>query len=359
MPDERPYSPGLQGVIGAETAIGHVDGEAGHLCYRGVPIEAVVARGTFADVAALLLHDARPAGPLLPLRPPAAVLAAIELLPADVHPMDGLRTAVSAYGAARRLSWPPTPEQAEELLRTAPFLLAAVARIGRGLADFDEQADLPTAFITAATGTVPDPGTAKAIEAYWMACAEHGLNASTFTARVITATRSDLASAVTGAIGALKGPLHGGAPAEVVGQIAEIGSVDRAAAWAHGKLDRKELIMGFGHRVYRAYDPRAAALRAVAESMPHPPEWIALAIGIEDEVLKVIAERKPSRPLRTNVEFYAAPVLAGTGLPPALFPALFALGRIAGWSAHAVEQAAIDKLIRPDARYTGPEGRDW
>jgi citrate synthase len=162
---------------------------------------------------------------------------------------------------------------------------------------------------------------------------------------------------VCGAIGALKGPLHGGAPAEVIGQLDEIGSIDRADAWARGKLARKELIMGFGHRVYRAYDPRAAALRKVAEAMPARPAWLELAIGAEEAILKVLAELKPDRPLKTNVEFYAAAVLQGVGLVPDLFPATFGLARIAGWSAHVIEQAAVDKIIRPDARYIGPAER--
>jgi citrate synthase len=151
----------------------------------------------------------------------------------------------------------------------------------------------------------------------------------------------------------MKGPLHGGAPAEVIGQLGEIGSIDRAEDWARGKLSRKELIMGFGHRVYRAYDPRAAALRKVAEAMPTRPAWLELAIGAEEQILKVFEEMKPGRAMKTNVEFYAAAVLQGVGLVPDLFPATFALARIAGWSAHAIEQAGVDKLIRPDAKYIG------
>ena len=173
---------------------------------------------------------------------------------------------------------------------------------------------------------------------------------------MITATRSDLASAVCGAIGALKGPLHGGAPAEVVSQLHEIGSIDHAEAWARDKIANHGLIMGFGHRVYRAYDPRAAALRQVAEAMDERPEWLDLAIAVEDVV--VLAELKPGRSLKTNVEYYAAAVLEGVGLTPDLFPATFALARHAGWTAHAIEQVSADKLIRPDMRYTGPLDRD-
>ena len=168
---------------------------------------------------------------------------------------------------------------------------------------------------------------------------------------MITSTRSDIASAVCGAIGAMKGPLHGGAPSEVVEQIHEVGSPEKAEQWVRDTLARGDRLMGFGHRVYRAYDPRAAALRdgrRVAWSTS--PEWLELAIAVEDVALRVLAEKYPDRPLRTNVEFYAAPVLMGVGLTPDLFPATFALARHAGWTAHAIEQGANNRLIRPDVR---------
>ena len=202
-------------------------------------------------------------------------------------------------------------------------------------------------------GARPDDETARALDAYFVVGAEHGFNASTFTARVITSTRSDIASAVVGAIGAMKGPLHGGAPSEVVEQIHEVGSPEKAEQWVRDTLARGDRLMGFGHRVYRAYDPRAAALRQVAESMEHRPDWLELAIAVEDVALRVLAEKYPDRPLRTNVEFYAAPVLMGVGLTPDLFPATFALARHAGWTAHAIEQAGANRLIRPDVRYVG------
>ena len=169
---------------------------------------------------------------------------------------------------------------------------------------------------------------------------------------------SDMASAVAGAIGTMKGPLHGGAPSEVVDQLAKMGSVEHAEKWLRDALDRHERLMGFGHRVYRAYDPRAAALRKVAEGMEHKPDWLQLAIQVEDMALRLLAERYPDRPLKTNVEFYAAPVLQGVGLTPDLFPATFSLARHAGWTAHVLEQSADNRLIRPDVRYVGPEERD-
>ncbi len=359
--DDRPYSPGLEGVVGAESAIGLVDGKNGRLLYRGYPIGQLVSRGTYAEVADLLWTGEWHPGVEFHAAPvPEPVLVALRELPHDAHPMDALRTAVSVWGATQKIAWPPTPEQARAVTAFSPSALAAFDRMRRGLAPVepDPTLDLAGGFLQQLTGQTPDRATARALDAYFIVGAEHGLNASTFTARVITATRSDLASAVTGAIGALKGPLHGGAPAEVVNQLHEIGSPERAEAWARETIASGGRIMGFGHRVYRAYDPRAAALRQVAESMDHRPDWLDLAIQVEDVVLRVLEELKPGRILKTNVEYYAAAVLQGVGLTPDLFPATFALARHAGWTAHAIEQVAANKLIRPDMRYTGPAERD-
>jgi citrate synthase len=221
----------------------------------------------------------------------------------------------------------------------------------------DPELDLVPGFLYQVNGERADAETARALDAYFVVGAEHGFNASTFTCRVIVSTRADIASAVGGAIGAMKGPLHGGAPSEVVEQIHEVGSPERAEEWVRAAISNGIRLMGFGHRVYRAYDPRAAALREVAESMERKPEWLALAIAVEDTALKVLAEQHPDRALKTNVEYYAAPVLMGVGLTPDLFPATFALARHAGWTAHAVEQGAANRLIRPDVRYTGPAER--
>jgi citrate synthase len=359
--DSRAYSPGLEGIVAAETALGYVDGTAGRLLYRGYRIGDLVERGSYPAIANLLWTGDWEPGHRLPAGPlPEAVLAALRALPVDAKPMDALRTAVSVWGATQRLAWPPTPEQARALTSFSPSALAAFARLRSGEAPIepDPRLDLVAGFLYQLTGRRPDPGTARALDAYFIVGAEHGLNASTFAARVIVSTRSDIASAVVGAIGAMKGPLHGGAPSEVVEQIHTVGSPERAEAWVRETLDRGERLMGFGHRVYRAYDPRAAALRTVAESLEHPPEWLALAIAVEDVALRVLAERHPERALKTNVEFYAAPVLQGVGLTPDLFPATFALARHAGWTAHILEQAADNRLIRPDARYVGPGERD-
>ena len=361
MPAPRPYSPGLEGIVAAETALGYVDGAAGRLLYRGYRIGDLVERGTYPAVANLLWTGEWEPRHHLPTGPvPAAVMTALRALPATAKPMDALRTAVSVWGATQRLDWPPTPEQARALTAFSPSALAAFARLRQGLEPVEPNPDLDLVpgFLYQLNDTPADAGTARALDAYFVVGAEHGLNASTFAARVITSTRSDIASAVAGAIGALKGPLHGGAPSEVVEQIHTVGSPERAETWVRETIARGERLMGFGHRVYRAYDPRATALRRVAESMAHKPDWLALAVAVEDVALRVLAELHPDRPLKTNVEFYAAPVLQGVGLTPDLFPATFALARHACWTAHVLEQAASNRIIRPDANYTGPAERD-
>ena len=362
-PDQatRPYSPGLEGVIAGETSLSLVDGERGRLLYRGYRIGDLVAQGTYPAVANLLWTgdwDPRHRLPTAPI--PPAVMTVLRAIPASTKPMDALRTAVSAWGTTQDLPWPPTIEQARALTSFSPSALAAFARLraGKEPIEPDPSLDLVEGFLYQLNGERPDPGSARALDAYFIVGSEHGFNASTFTARVVTSTRSDIASAVTAAIGTMKGPLHGGAPSEVVDQLSQIGSPEHAEEWVRDALDRGERLMGFGHRVYRAYDPRAAALRKVAEGMEHRPDWLELAIQVEDVVLRVLAEKHPERALKTNVEFYAAPVLMGVGLLPDLFPATFSLSRHAGWTAHVLEQSADNRLIRPDVNYIGPAERD-
>jgi len=255
--------------------------------------------------------------------------------------------------------WPPTADQARALTAVAPSALAAFARLRNGNEPIEPDPDLGLAagFLYQLRGEMPDEASTRALDAYFVVGAEHGFNASTFTARVITSTHSDLASAVAGAIGALKGPWHGGAPSELVDHLHEIGSIDQAEAWIRATLERGERLMGFGHRVYRAYDPRAAALRTVAEGLTGVADWLAKAVAVEEVALRVLAEFKPDYPIKTNVEYYAAAVLQGVGLPPDLFPATFALARHAGWTAHCLEQAEANVLIRPAVRYVGADER--
>jgi citrate synthase len=355
------YSPGLKGVVAGETALAMIDGERGRLQYRGVPIGELVEGGTYAAVAELLWTGGWDASAHLPCAAvPAPVLDVLRALPPSASGMDALRTAVSAWGALEGLAWPPTVDQARALTAFAPSALAAFARQRQGLDPVqpDPSLDLAEGFLYQLRGERPDAAAARALDAYFVVGAEHGFNASTFTARVIISTHSDLASAVVGAIGALKGPWHGGAPSEVVDQLHAMGTVDEAEAWIRATLARGERLMGFGHRVYRAYDPRAAALRRVAEGMAGLAGWLDMAVAVEEIALRVLAEHKPDYPIRTNVEYYAAAVLQGVGLDPDLFPATFALARHAGWTAHCLEQAEANVLIRPDVRYVGePERR--
>jgi citrate synthase len=360
--DRRPYSPGLAGIVAGETDIALVDGDRGRLLYRGYPIEQIVQHGTFGQVCELLwagqwvAHAPQAAGPIS-----EAVVTALRQLPRATSAMDALRTAVSVWGAEQRLAWPPTVEQARAITSFAPTALAAFARIREGLEPIPPDPSLTSlaaAFLYQLTGARPSAVDARALDAYFIVAAEHGFNASTFAALVIIATHSDLASAVCGAIGALKGPWHGGAPAEVVDQLHQMGSPDKAEAWIRDKLDHHERLMGFGHRIYRAYDPRAAALRHVAEQMGTNAAWLEMAVKVEDIALRLLKERHPERVLQTNVEFYTAAVLQGVGLPPDLFPATFALARHAGWTAHCIEYLKTDKLIRPDVRYIGLPERD-
>ena len=357
---ERGYSAGLKGVVAGETALASIDGERGELRYRGYPIGELVERGSFASVAELLwTGDWDPAATLACEAPPSEVIDVLRQLPAGANAMDALRTAASAYGAVMGILWPPTAEQARAITAFAPSALAAFARLreGKEPIDPDPALGLAAGFLYQLRGEVPDEASARALDAYFVVGAEHGFNASTFTARVIISTRSDMASAVAGAIGALKGPWHGGAPSEVVDQLHQIGSVERAEEWIRATLARGERLMGFGHRVYRAYDPRAAALRKVAEGLAGQAEWLRRAVAIEEVALRVLAEWKPDYPIKTNVEYYAAAVFQGVGLPPWLFPATFAIARHAGWTAHCLEQADANILIRPDVRYVGPPER--
>ena len=360
MNDERSYSPGLKGVVAGETSLAMIDGTAGRLQYRGYPIGEIVDRGTYAQVAELLWTGYwLPAATLAcaPISP--AIVEVLRALPPGANAMDALRTGISAWGAEQGTAWPPTVEQARALTAAAPTILAAFARLrdGQSPVAADPSLGVAEGFLYMLRDERPEETSARALDAYFMVGAEHGYNASTFAARVIISTHSDVASAVVGAIGALKGPLHGGAPSEVVDQLHEMGSVDEAEAWIRATLARGERLMGFGHRVYRAYDPRAAALRSVAEGLAGIAGWLEKAVAIEEIALRLLAEHKPDYPIKTNVEYYAAAVLQGVGLPPALFPATFALARHAGWTAHCLEQAAADVLVRPDVRYVGPAER--
>jgi citrate synthase len=285
---------------------------------------------------------------------------------AGAPPVDALRMACATLSLdlanADDISLPADLAAATMLTARFPTLVAAHARLSHGQEPIAPRSDLSHAanFLYVTHGTEPDPIAARALDTYWVTVIDHGMNASTFTSRVIASTRSDLVSAVTGAVGALKGPLHEGAPGPVLDMLVDIGSAERAEVWVRKELDAGRRIIGFGHRVYKVRDPRAAVLSRVADEMGRghleDRQLFDLARSVEQTVLKVLEEVKPGRNLRTNVEFYTALVLQALGLAPRSFVALFACGRVAGWCARVIEQHAEDHLIRPQSEYVGPRG---
>lgn len=351
------FSPGLEGVLAFTTEIAEPDKDGGALRYRGVDIEDLVSRGVpFGDVWALLVD-----GKFGHSLPPA------EPFPLPVHTGD-VRVDVQAGLAMLAPIWGYQPlldideETArEQLARASVMALSYVAQSARGIYQpavpqkiIDECPTVTARFMTRWKGD-PDPDHIKAIDAYWVSAAEHGLNASTFTARVIASTGADVAASLSGAIGAMSGPLHGGAPARVLPMIEEAERSNDPRAMVKGILDRKERLMGFGHRVYRAEDPRARVLRNTCKALGAPRYEAAAAL--EQAALTELRERRPDRAIETNVEFWAAVILDFAGVPPHMMPAMFTCARTAGWCAHILEQKRLGKLVRPAALYVGPAPR--
>jgi citrate synthase len=369
-----PVARGLDGVVAAATRLSHVDGQNGVLVIGGYELKELAGRVTFEEAAQLLWTGALPApaqreafaAETAPLR--ALPEATMQVLRAarQAPPIDALRMACATQSLDVRDPGDITPEadvaRARMMVARFPTIVAAHLRLQRGEEPIAPRADLGLAanFLWMVHGREPDPVAARALDTYWVTVIDHGMNASTFAARVIASTRSDAVSAVTGAIGALKGPLHGGAPGPVLDMLVDIGSADRAEAWLGRELEQGRRIMGFGHRVYKVRDPRAEVLSAVAEDMSRAAledrRLFDLARAVEQTALRVLDAHKPGRNLRTNVEFYTALVLQSLGLPPRSFVALFACGRVAGWCAHVIEQHAEDRLIRPQSEYVGPRG---
>ena len=365
---------GLDGVVAARTRLSHVDGDRGELIIGGYELKELAGRVSFEAAAHLLWRGTLPTRDELErLR---REFAAVRALPeqtlevvraaAKVPPIDALRMgcATLSLDLADPDDISPTAdlEAAKRLTARFPTLLAAHARISDGKEPLAPRTDLAHAanFLYMLHGTEPDAAAARALDTYWVTVIDHGMNASTFAGRVIASTRSDMVSAVTGSIGALKGPLHGGAPGPVLDMLLEIGSADRAEAWVRNELTAGRRIMGFGHRVYKVRDPRADVLAKVVDAMAaarlEDRALFDLARAVEATTLKVLDEVKPGRNLRTNVEFYTALVLQSLGLKPHSFVATFACGRVAGWCAHIMEQHAQDHLIRPQSEYVGPRG---
>lgn len=357
---------GLEGVVAAATRLSHVDGEAGQLILSGYAVEDLAPRASFEEVAYLFLHGRLPdaserdafAKDLAGRRalPAVAFCVLREAAAAKTPPMDALRMAAPLLSLGR----PENPlEDAMNAIAGFPAIVGAYWRFRNGREPVPVRSDLSHAahYLHQIFGEEPSREHGRGLETYLNTVCDHGLNASTFTARVIVSTHSDVISAITGAVGALKGPLHGGAPGPALDMVFEIGAPDRAESVIRAKLDRGERLMGFGHRVYRVRDPRADVLAVAAERFygsDGDRHVYELARSVETTALRLLRERKPDRRLETNVEFYTALLLHGLGLPTDLFTPTFAVGRVLGWSAHCLEQLREGRLIRPQSEYVGP-----
>jgi citrate synthase len=347
---------GLEGVVAFDTSIAEPDREGGALRYRGVDIEELVGRVPFEKVWGLLVDGHFEPG-MPPAEPhPLSVRTAdpradLQAALAMLAPEWGLRPLIDISHEAAR----------EDLARVSVMALSFVAQSARGVGrppvpqrEVDQATSIPERFLIRWRGEA-DPRHVKAIDAYWISAAEHGMNASTFTARVIASTGADVAAALSGAVGALSGPLHGGAPARVLQMLDEVAESGDAERWVRDALDSGQRLMGFGHRVYRAEDPRARVLRRTAREIGAPR--LEVAEQLEEAALAELKAHKPDRVLATNVEFWSAVVLDYAQVPPELFTPMFSCARVAGWAAHILEQKREGRLIRPTARYVGPEPR--
>ncbi|WP_330460275.1 citrate synthase/methylcitrate synthase [Streptomyces sp. NBC_00820] len=364
---------GLAGVVVTDTEIGDVRGREGFYHYRQYSaVELARTRG-FEDVWHLLVHGTLPDAERRAAF--VAETAALRVLPEEVRaalpavaaagrtsgPLAGLRTALSLLGATR--GFRPVYDIGADRRRSdtvaacaaVPTLLTALYRLGQGLDPVEPRADLSYAanYLYMLTGEEPDPRQARAVEQYLISTIDHGFNASTFTARVIASTGADVAACLVGAVGALSGPLHGGAPSRALDTLDAIGTSDRIDSWIRERVLAGDRIMGFGHAVYRTEDPRSRMLRDIARDFGGPR--VDFAVEVERHVERILAELKPGRELHTNVEFYAGVVMELCGLPREMFTPTFAAARVVGWSANILEQAADSKIIRPAARYVGPE----
>ena len=362
--------PGLHGVVAADTAIGAVHGDEGYFHYGAYDATELARSRSFEEVWFLVREGRLPSADELAdfrrsvaqlRRVPRALMPLIEVVAAlDAPPLAKLRTVLSA--SSEPLGLDPVIDlddtaRRDQSLRVAamvPSVLAALHRRGRGepLVEADPTLGHAAAYLYETTGVKPTPVDARAVEQYLILTLDHGFNASTFTARVVASTGADVADAVCSALGALAGPLHGGAPSRALDALEAIGDPGRAAEWVHSEVAAGRKIMGFGHAVYRAPDPRSGLLREVAERLGGP--LVERAVAIEAEILVTLAELKPGRPLPSNVEFYAGVVMETAGLPRDMFTPTFAVSRCVGWCAHIVEQADAAKLIRPSSRYIGP-----
>jgi citrate synthase len=355
---ETEFRPGLEGVVAVETEIAEPDREGGALRYRGVDIEELVGRVAYEQVWGLLVDERLEPG--MPEPEPYEPRGLTGDAPADVQ---AEIARLSGIWGLRKLTEIDDERARDDLARLSAQVMAIVARSARVA---DGRAD-PVPDDVVATGSTAaekfllrwrgqaEPAHATAIDTYWICTAEHGLNASTFTARIAASTGADAGAAMSAAIGTLSGPLHGGAPAHVIPMVDEVAATGDPDTYVEDLLSRGDRIMGFGHRVYRAEDPRARLLRRTAEELGSPR--VEAAKALEKAALAALQKRHPERVLATNVEYWAAVVLDVADIPAQLTPAMFACARVAGWSAHIIEQKRAARLIRPSARYTGPGPR--
>ncbi|HEY2905240.1 MAG TPA: citrate synthase/methylcitrate synthase, partial [Vicinamibacterales bacterium] len=359
-------SNGLEGVVAATTALSLVDGERGELVIAGYQVGELAERATFEETTWLLWHGDLPSevqldgfrSALASARdiPDATLSLLRDCADRHVDAMDALRMAAGTLSLVSA--------EATGIVARVPTIVASYWRLRNRQEPLAPRRDLGHAanFLYMLTGDVPDPERVRGLETYLNTVVDHGFNASTFTARVITSTGSDLVSAVVGALGALKGPLHGGAPGPALDMVFEIGDASRAERVLRKKIEAGEKLMGFGHRIYKVRDPRADVLAKAAERMftrAGDMALYALARSVEAEALRLLALHKPGRRLQTNVEFYTALLLHGLGLDVALFTPTFAVSRVSGWIAHAFEQRRANRIIRPQSEYVGPRDRRW
>lgn len=359
------YSPGLEGIVAARTAMSDVNGSTGKLLYRGFDIAELAEKSSFEETCLLLYKGVLPTrAELEQLRHdlgeqrvlPPKVLNVLRGLDPRATPMDLLRTGVSALAHfdadVNDMSTEANVRKSLRLVAQTTTLVAAIGRMHRGLEVLppDPSRTVAGDFLRMWSGEDPDPLAEKVFDVCLILHADHGMNASTFTARVIASTLSDMHSAVVGAIGALKGPLHGGANEAVMEMLEEIGTVDRAEEWVRDALARKTRVMGFGHRVYKVYDPRATVLKKFSKELGEragEPQWYDMSERVEKVVLEV-------KKLNPNVDFYSASTYHVLGLESFIFTPIFALSRMAGWTAHVLEQYEGNRLMRPESEYVGP-----
>jgi citrate synthase len=368
------YVPGLEGIVAAQTRLSYVDGEAGELLIGGYPVETLAPAAHFEEVAYLLWHGERPASEQLAAfaadlaaqrEIPGATLELLRVAAEQKLPViDALRLAAGTLSLNTAAGGADLRAAGRPILAQLPTLVAAYWRMRQGQEPVAPHPTLEHAanYLYMLFGEPPPAERVRGLETYLNTVVDHGLNASTFTARVIISTGSDLVSAVTGAIGALKGPLHGGAPGPALDMVFAIGEASQAEGYLRAKLDRKERLMGFGHRIYKVRDPRADVLAAAAERLfrnDADRKLYDLARAVEEVAVALLAERYPEHRYKTNVEYYTALLLHGLELPTELFSPTFAISRAAGWIAHCLEQRAANRIIRPVSEYIGSRALEW